>query len=113
MLGLRIAALRKAKGWSQAELARLLKISPSAVGMYEQGRREPALSLLVSMSELFAVTTDFLLTGRVRNELDGERARQAVSQCVQQMQTRLEKRSGSALSTEEFAVLLQAVLTQT
>lgn len=112
MLGLRIAALRKGQGWSQAELARLLQISPSAVGMYEQGRREPALSLVVAMSELFGVTADFLLTGRIRDTHDSDRAQQAVAQCVQQMQPRLEKRRGSALTTEEFAALLTAVLTE-
>ena len=64
MIGLRIAALRKAAGWSQAELAQRLKISPSAVGMYEQGRREPALQMLIQLSELFGVTIDYLVTGR-------------------------------------------------
>ena len=38
MRGARIAALRRQAGMSQAELARLLGVSPSAVGMYEQGR---------------------------------------------------------------------------
>ena len=42
MIGQRIAALRKDALMSQAELARELGVSPSAVGMYEQGRREPS-----------------------------------------------------------------------
>ena len=41
MLGARIAALRRQAGMNQGELAKKLGISPSAVGMYEQGRREP------------------------------------------------------------------------
>ena len=63
MLGLRIALLRVEKGWSQAELARRIGVSPSAVGMYEQGRREPSLTLLVHIAQEFVVTTDYLLTG--------------------------------------------------
>ena len=63
MLGARIAALRKEAGMSQAELASRLKISPSAVGMYEQGRREPSVDILVAMAGIFRVSTDYLLLG--------------------------------------------------
>ena len=63
MLGMRIALLRAEKGWSQAELARRSGVSTSAVGMYEQGRREPSLGLLVRLAQELGVTTDYLLTG--------------------------------------------------
>lgn len=63
MLGIRIAMLRISKGWNQAELAHRIGVSPSAVGMYEQGRREPSLGLLVRLSQEFGVTTDYLLMG--------------------------------------------------
>ena len=42
MLGMRIAALRHKAGLTQKQLANLLSVSPSAIGMYEQGRREPS-----------------------------------------------------------------------
>ena len=63
MLGLRVALLRIEKGWSQAELARRIRVSASAVGMYEQGRREPSLGLLVRLALELSVTTDYLLMG--------------------------------------------------
>ena len=63
MLGIRIAILRISKGWCQAELARRIGVSTSAVGMYEQGRREPSLGLLVRLAQELGVTTDYLLTG--------------------------------------------------
>ena len=65
MLGIRIAILRISKGWSQAELARRIGVSASAVGMYEQGRREPSLNLLVRLAQEFGVTTDYLLMGEI------------------------------------------------
>ena len=65
MLGIRIAILRISKGWSQAELARRIGVSTSAVGMYEQGRREPSLGLLVRLAQEFGVTTDYLLMGEI------------------------------------------------
>ena len=65
MLAVRIALLRARKGWSQAELGRQLGVSASAIGMYEQGRREPSLGLVVRIARLFGVTTDYLLTGEM------------------------------------------------
>ena len=64
LLGERITALRRAKELNQKQLAEKLNISPSAIGMYEQGRREPSLALIVEMAKILSVSTDFLLTGR-------------------------------------------------
>ena len=64
MLGLRIASLRQSKGISQAELANRLHISASAVGMYEQGRREPSVEILIALSRELGVSLDYLLSGR-------------------------------------------------
>ena len=64
MLGLRIASLRQTCGLSQAELAQRLHISTSAIGMYEQGRREPSVDTLIALSREFGVSLDYLLSGR-------------------------------------------------
>ena len=71
MLGLRIALLRVDKGWSQAELAKRIGVSTSAVGMYEQGRREPSIALVVCLAQALDVTTDYLLTGKCTDQLGG------------------------------------------
>ena len=70
MLGMRIAALRRQAGMSQRELAAALAVSTSAIGMYEQGRREPSADRLVAMAKLFHVSTDYLLTGRPAEKQD-------------------------------------------
>ena len=44
-------------------MARRLNISASAVGMYEQGRREPSVDTLVALAKEFGVTVDYLVTG--------------------------------------------------
>ena len=61
MLGARIAALRHSRGMSQQQLAAQLDVSASAVGMYEQGRREPSGQQIVQLARLFGVSTDYLL----------------------------------------------------
>lgn len=63
MLSTRIMLLRRALGLSQLQLAQKLSISPSALGMYEQSRRTPSLDLLISMSQIFNVSLDYLITG--------------------------------------------------
>lgn len=61
MLGKRITELRKACDMSQKELGEKLGLSASAIGMYEQGRRDPSNAMLIDMEKLFGVTVDYLL----------------------------------------------------
>lgn len=61
MLGERIRRLRTGARMTQGDLAARLGISKSAIGMYEQGRREPPYELLLKISELFGVSADWLL----------------------------------------------------
>lgn len=63
MVGTQIAALRRGAGLTQVELARNIHVSPSAIGMYEQGRRLPAVPILVALSQVFDVSLDYLITG--------------------------------------------------
>ena len=64
MLSKQITDLRKKQGMSQSQLAKELNISPSAIGMYEQGRRVPDLDTLIAMARLFNVSLDYLVTGK-------------------------------------------------
>ena len=108
MLGARIAALRRNKGWSQTQLAQQLKISPSAVGMYEQGRREPSGELLVAMAQVFGVSTDFLLTGKA-STMDSADLALLLEERLHAAQQRLSRRGG-VFDHQELAVLLAAIL---
>ena len=57
----RLKQLRLASGLTQQGLADELGISASAIGMYEQGRREPDRATLILMSDYFGVSIDFIL----------------------------------------------------
>ena len=63
MLHCRIALLRRSIGINQQQLAEKLHISPSTVGMYEQGRRTPNVEILVQLSRIFNVSLYYLITG--------------------------------------------------
>ncbi len=98
MLGNRIALLRRQLKLSQRELAAALQISPSAVGMYEQGRRVPTAELLVAIAALFGVSTDYLLTGVDRRRL------------AEALRARTRNEAGLPLSPEEAALLTDGLL---
>ncbi len=57
----RIISLRLEKNMTQSQLAKALKISPSSIGMYEQGRRKPSYELLEEISDYFNVDMDYLM----------------------------------------------------
>ena len=59
----RIQNLRKTKGLSQEELADAIGVSRQAVSKWESEQTTPDLEKIVLMSELFEVTTDYLLKG--------------------------------------------------
>jgi len=60
-LGKRLANLRKEKGLSQAELAKLLNMGQSTIAMYEKNRRTPDPETLERLADFFNVTVDYLL----------------------------------------------------
>ena len=110
MLGPRIAALRREAGLSQAELAARLGVSPSAMGMYEQGRREPSAQLLVALARELKVTTDFLLTGNVTSPAEADALTSMILGRITTADRRLEDRPHRPFSREEVAVLMAALL---
>lgn len=111
MLGQRIAALRRHLGMSQAELAKKMGVSPSAVGMYEQARREPSLGALTTLSRIFGVSADYLLTGKPLTKQDAAIFQATLFSASQRAQARQLCRE-EGLSGEELGVLFAAMLTE-
>jgi transcriptional regulator with XRE-family HTH domain len=59
----RIQALRKQHGMSQEQLADAVGVSRQAVSKWESEQASPDLDKVVIMSDLFDVTTDYILKG--------------------------------------------------
>ena len=57
----KIIDLRKKNGWSQEELAEKLGVSRQAVSKWEGAQSVPDMARVLQMSELFGVSTDYLL----------------------------------------------------
>ena len=109
MLGARIAALRRERGLSQGELARRIKISPSAMGMYEQGRREPSMDTLVALSRILQVSTDYLLTGTPTQQESAALNQMFLSR-MDAADKRLAARKERPFTRQELATLFAALL---
>ncbi|OAA91222.1 helix-turn-helix domain-containing protein [Clostridium ljungdahlii] len=61
MFGEKLKKLRTDKHMTQQELAKILKISSSTIGMYEQNRRSPDIQTLKLIAKYFNVSVDYLL----------------------------------------------------
>ena len=63
-IGERIRCLRKQRGLTQTALAAQVGLKCSGFSDLERGRNNPTNNLVIQLSKIFNVSTDYLLTGR-------------------------------------------------
>lgn len=73
----RIRELRQGNKWTQADLARQLKVGQNTISNWETGRYEPDLEMLKQLSVLFQCSTDYILGGNDRLVSSDEKKRTA------------------------------------
>ncbi len=61
MLSDRIYELRMSFGWTQVQLAEKLNITKQTVSNWENDNIQPSIDMLVKLSKIFNVPTDYLL----------------------------------------------------
>ena len=59
--GMRIKQLRTERKLRQADVARLLNVTPEAYSMWENGVRQMSLSNLVALANFYGVTLEYLV----------------------------------------------------
>lgn len=64
----KIVDLRKKSGWSQEELAEKLNVSRQAISKWEGAQSVPDMGRIIQLSELFGVSTDYLLKDNMEKE---------------------------------------------
>lgn len=57
----RMIALRKQHGYSQQRVSEILNIASRSYQYYEYGQREPTVSVIIALADLYGVSTDYLL----------------------------------------------------
>lgn len=86
----KLLKLRKAKDLTQEELAEKLNISRQSVSKWESGQAVPELDKIVALSDIFDVTTDYLLKSSEIEEMpdtqqelqNKDKKRNKIKQCV-------------------------------
>lgn len=68
ILAEKIINLRKKNGWSQEELAEKLGVTRQSISKYEGAQSIPDLDKILKLSEIFGVTTDYLIKGELEEE---------------------------------------------
>lgn len=68
-IGKTIASLRKAKGWTQVELAEKLNVSDKTVSKWESEGGLPEITQFPALAKLFDVSIDYLMTGKVEEQI--------------------------------------------
>lgn len=96
-MGEKLLKLRKARQWSQEELAEKIGVTRQAVSRWESGSAKPDAEKIIALCDLFGVSADYLL----REEYAGET--QSVTQMSAQVQ---EKRSNGVTGVQILGALL-------
>lgn len=60
-IGSKIIELRKAKSWSQEDLAKEIGSSRVMIGKYERNDNAPSIEVLLKMAKAFDVTVDYII----------------------------------------------------
>lgn len=68
--GIRLKTLRLKKDMTQQELASCLDVTKSVISAYERGIRMPSYDILIQISYIFKVSTDYLLGVESRQNID-------------------------------------------
>lgn len=68
-IGSKLKELRDKSKYSQEQVAKMIGISNKALSSYETGLRQPPCDILVSLANIYKVTTDYILGCNTENTL--------------------------------------------
>lgn len=105
--GNNLRILRKSRGYTQEQFGKLLGVSGSTIGMYEQNRRAPQSTMLKKISDVFNISTDALLMEAPQNFFEVESILRLMHLQVNSNQNYVFK--GRSISSEDFSKLINAV----
>lgn len=60
-----LTTLRKSRGMSQEQLAEQLNLTRQTISKWELDQSTPDMEYIIKLSDLFGVTTDYLIKGGV------------------------------------------------
>lgn len=115
-IGSFLAALRKANGLTQKQLAEKLNVSDKAVSRWERDECAPDLSLIPVIAEVFGITSDELLRGQrtapdtVPTPQAEEKSKKRLQYLLKQIQTRYKIQSLISVGVAVLGVIAAMIL---
>ena len=115
-IGSFLAALRKANGLTQKQLAEKLNVSDKAVSRWERDECAPDLSLIPVLAELYGVTSDEILRGRRADPnaqsapQSEEKSQKRLQYLVSRIQTRYKIQSIISVGIAVIGLIAAAIL---
>jgi len=115
-VGIKIASLRRAAGYSQEKLAEMLCITPQAVSKWENGHTLPETSLLPVLSQIFGCSIDdIIMTAysfdkKIEKEkptIIEQQAEHIAKRVINKMESSVKKKDYIGLSDDEIAEIIQ------
>ena len=91
----KIIQQRKKNGWSQEELAEKLNVTRQSVSKWESAQSIPDLQKILQLSQIFEVSTDYLL----KDELFNLRFQQATGQLTNTARMKTVKKTIARIKT--------------
>jgi len=111
--GPRLAALRKARGWTQKYVANRIDMSSSVIGAYESDAVIPSLDAAAALASTFGVSLDYLVDGDKSRCLSAKDLTDDQVQLVTDLVHELSVPTGhSPLMSEEQSALLRRIIAE-
>ncbi len=101
-MGERIKIARKAKGWSQIELAEKIGLTSGGMSGIESNKRDASKTTIIKLSETLGVSADYLLFG-VENK-------QVITETEQEILNVLREDKAMTNAVMEFAKVKKKVI---
>lgn len=105
-----LAALRKARGFTQQEVAEKLGVSNKTVSSWETGASCPDISMLPILAELYEVTCDEIVKGKRINTVEPEKVSQAKRENANKLLLQKQKSDITVVYGISIALMLAGIL---
>lgn len=105
-IGRFIAACRKEKGMTQAQLAEKMGVSDRAVSKWETGKNMPDSSIMLELCDLLGITVNDLLNGR---RIPMENYKETAEKTILEMRTMKEQNDRMLLHMETLLCTISVV----
>jgi transcriptional regulator with XRE-family HTH domain len=103
-IGSRIRDAREARGMSAAELARLVKVSQTAVWNWEEKSRKPHSQTLIALAKVLGVSPEYLLHGNGSSTTGLMKPKETVADVVEDARSRIAMLTGFAPEKVKLSV---------